>query len=612
MGTATTATHRAARPAEGTLVAHFRRQVAEQPGAVAMYRHAGGRWQGTTWAQFGEQAHVLAAYLVGEGVPEHGHVAIWAGNRPEWHIASAAILSARARPVPIYLTLSADQAAYELGHSECIVAVVESAVQLEKVLSVADRLPALRRVVVLDSAELATTGIAVSWEAAKECGRALLDELGGGEVERRAAAVRPDDVATLVYTSGTTGPPKAVVATHRNVVAAVEALGPLVPARADDRVLSYLPLAHIVERLNSEFRQYVFGNPVWFASSLIALPGHLREVRPTFFFGVPRVWEKMADAMERQIAGSPAPRRLLARWAIAVGFDAVDRRQRGEALSRVRRLHLALADRLVLARARRSLGLDQAGMIASGAAPIATDILRLFHALGLEICEGYGMTENMASTSMNRRGHARIGTVGPPVPGVEVRIAEDGEILTRGEVVFAGYHKDPAATAAAVVDGWLHTGDIGSLDEDGYLRITDRKKDLIITAGGKNISPTNIETALEAHPLIASAVVIGDRRPHLTALLTLDGTAVRELTGDRPRDPTGDPAVLDAIRRHIEAVNSRLANVETVKRWTLLPREFTVGEELTPTFKVRRGVVAERYAAEIEAMYAAPQHSEAA
>jgi long-chain acyl-CoA synthetase len=377
-------------------------------------------------------------------------------------------------------------------------------------------------------------------------------------------------------------------------------------------VLSYLPLAHIVERLNSEFRQYVFGNAVWFASSLVAVPGHLREVRPTFFFGVPRVWEKMADAVERQIAGSPEPRRLLARRAIAVGLDAVDRRQRGEALSRLRRLRLALADRLVLARARRSLGLDRAGMITSGAAPIAAGTLRLFHALGLEICEGYGMTENMASTSMNRRGHARIGTVGPAVPGVEVRIAEDGEILMRGDVVFAGYHKDPAATAAAVVDGWLHTGDIGSLDEDGFLRITDRKKDLIITAGGKNISPTNIETALEAHPLIAGAVVIGDRRPHLTALLTLDGTAVRELTGGRSSDPAGDPAVVDVIRRHVEAVNARLANVETVKRWTVLPWEFTVGEELTPTFKVRRGVVAERYAAEIEAMYAAPRSSEAA
>jgi long-chain acyl-CoA synthetase len=333
----------------------------------------------------------------------------------------------------------------------------------------------------------------------------------------------------------------------------------------------------------------------------------VRDLRPTCFVGVPRVWEKMAVTIDTAIDAMPSSRRRLARWAIAVGEQAVDRGQRYERSSLTQRLRHRLADRLVLHRIREETGLDQAHTLITGAAPISPRVLRFFHGLGLEILEGYGMSENMTVTSVNRRGHARLGTVGQVIPGVELRIAADGEICMRGDVLFAGYYKDPAATAEAVVDGWLHTGDIGELDDDGYLRITDRKKDLIITAGGKNLSPANIEDALRSD-LIANPVVIGDRRPYVVALLTLDASGLAMFASRHGLRAKADellhhPILLDEVRRRVEAVNRNLANVEKVRRWLVLPREFTVGVELTPTFKVRRKVVAERFAAEIESLY---------
>jgi long-chain acyl-CoA synthetase len=588
---------RAAEPpaATSTLVEQFRRQLSERPDRPSLLLRAGGRWAPISWRQFGEAARRLSAWLVEEGVGEHGHVAIWSSNRPEWHIADMAVLCARCRPVPVYLTVSADQAAFVLGHSGAEVAVVESPATLERLLSVRDRLPALRRIVVLDAAEpVSADGLVISWEEALNRGQAVLDARSS-ELERRAASVESEDVATLIYTSGTTGPPKAVMLTHANVIAGVRAVMSLQPAYDDDRILSYLPLAHIAERLASEFRSYVIGNPTWF-TSIERLGEDLREVRPSVFFGVPRVWEKMAARILGEVERQPSGRRLLGRWAIATGERVADLRQAGRPVPARLGARHALADRLVLSKVRAALGFDRARVLASGAAPIAPEVLRFFLALGLEICEVYGLSETTGATTFNRPGHARFGTVGPALPGIEVRLAGDGEILVRGATVFAGYHRDPAATAEVMLDGWFATGDVGELDAEGNLRITDRKKDLIITAGGKNISPSNIETALKNHALIANAVVIGDRRPYLSALITVDPVeaAARDLSA---------AAVRDAVAAHVEAVNAGLANVERVRRWTLLDHDFSVGDELTPTMKVRRKVVAERYAAEIEANY---------
>jgi len=574
-----------------------------------MYFRAGGRWAPITWGQFGQAARRITAYLVDEGVAEHDHVAVWSGNRPEWHIADVAILAGRMRPVPLYLTVSAEQAGYILGHSGARVAVVEACEQLDRLLRERDRLPSLQRVVVIEGLDGSSDdGFVIPWALAMQRGEAALG-LCAAEVDRRARAVGLDDVATLVYTSGTTGPPKAVVLTHRNITSAISSLSQIAAAEADDRILSYLPLAHIAERMASEFRQYVFGNATWFSSGPQNLASELGEVRPTMFFGVPRVWEKMAARIRAGLDEAGGLRGHLGRWAVRTGETVARARGIGREPGPLLRARYRLADRLVLRRVRSALGLDQARYVASGAAPIAADVLRLFAALGLEVLEIYGQTENCGLTSVNRPGHSRIGTVGPPAPDVDVRLDGDGEILVRSGAVFAGYHGDEQATAATLEDGWLRTGDIGSLDADGYLRVIDRKKDLIITSGGKNIAPGGIENALREHRLVEQAVVIGDRRPFVTALLTLDADELMAVAAENnlPADPATlrDSAVVQAaLQAHVDAVNRRLSQVESVKRWTVLPRGFAIGEELTPTLKVRRRIVEERYAAEIDALYA--------
>jgi long-chain acyl-CoA synthetase len=596
-------------PPGSNLVQRLRAQMETRPDAVAFQEWNGKGWSPITFRRYREIAQAITAFLVEEGVPVGGHVAIWSGNRPQWLMADAGILAGRARPVPVYLTLSAEQGAYVLGHSEALVAFVEDEKVLAKVLSVRDRLPALRRVVVFSGPGVSSAdGFVLPWEMALARGEALIAK-HVGEMDKRFQEIAPDDVASLVYTSGTTGPPKAVMLTHRNTNAAIDALTSVIPCSADDRVLSYLPLAHIVERLNSEFRQYLYGNVVYFLPSADMLVPILRDVRPTTFFGVPRVWEKMAQAVQHELDHTTGLKGSVARWAVRVGTRAVDRTQRGRGLGPVLGLEHRLADRLVLAKLREALGLEQAIMSISGAAPIATEVLYFFHSIGVEICEGYGMTENCAVTTLNHLGQARIGTVGPPLPGTEVRIADDGEVLVHSDTVFPGYYKDPVATAETVVDGWLRTGDIGELTADGFLRITDRKKELIITAGGKNIAPSNIEMALKQHPLVSNAVVIGDRRPFISALFTLNTAEAEAFAKSHAAEVSTvelhqHPAIQQELHRHVEAVNERLANVEKVRRFRVLRNDFTIGEELTPTYKVRRKIVAERYADEIESNYA--------
>ncbi len=593
-----------------TLVHHLLAQVRSRADRPALHTRAGDRWISITWAQFGDAARRIASFLLEEGVQLGDHLAIWSNNRAEWHMADAGILLIRARPVPVYQTLTGEQAAYMLGHSESVVLFVENERLLEHVLQQRDRLPRLRRVVVLEAGEDGTSArddLLVSWQEALSRGEEQMPR-NAADIDRRAAEASIDDVVTLIYTSGTTGPPKAVMLTHRNIAACDDGLADLVEVGPDDRVLSYLPLAHIAERMVSEFRSYRYGNATWFLDGLPNLGPRLREVRPTHFFGVPRVWEKMATAVRREIESGSPPRRLLARWALRTGRQVSELQERGEPIPESLLRRHRVADSLVLSRLRHALGFDDVRILASGAAPIDPEVLRFFLSMGLEICEVYGQSEDAGVTSFNRPGRVRVGTVGEVFPGNEVRIAEDGEILVRGPVVFPGYLHDPGATAEVLVGGWLHTGDVGRLDADGYLTVTDRKKDLVITAGGKNIAPANIETALVAHPLVGHAVAIGDRRPYMTALLTLDADEAPLFAAGRgwPADPAqlaAHPGVREELQRHVDAVNTTLGHVEQVKRFTVLPRDFTPGEELTPTMKVRRKVVGEMYAAEIEGLY---------
>ena len=596
------------RAAPPTLVDHLLAQVRGRADMPAMYTRSGERWLPITWGQFGNGARRVASYLVYQGIRPGDHVAIWAGNRAEWHTADAAVLLIRGCPVPVYQTLSAEQAQFVLHHSETRVAFVENEAILARVLQQRDQLSHLERVVVMDGLEQPSPdGFVVPWERALAAGEESLAR-NSDTIDRRAAETRMDDVVTLIYTSGTTGPPKAVMLTNDNVAACAAGLEGVVEVGATDRVLSYLPLAHIAERMVSEFRSYKYGNATWFLDGLPNLGARLREVRPTHFFGVPRVWEKMAAQIRKQIEASSPPKRVLAHWALRTGRHVSDLKERGEPVPQRLQRRLDRADRLVLSKLRSAVGFDDVRILASGAAPIDPEVLRFFRSMGLEICEVYGQSENTGATTINRPGRTRIGTVGEPYPGTEVRIAEDGEILVRGAVVFPGYLKDREATEAALVDGWLQTGDVGEFDSDGYLRITDRKKDLIITAGGKNISPANIENALASHPLVGNAVAVGDRRPYMTALLVLDPDEAAVIATKRgwPRDPAAlasSPAVNAELQAHVDSVNSRLSHVEQVKRFVILPGVFTPGEELTPTLKVRRSVVAEKYAKEIDRLY---------
>jgi long-chain acyl-CoA synthetase len=591
-----------------TLVHHLLAQVRGRADLPALYTRAGERWVAITWGQFGEGARRIASFLVSEGIGAGEHVAIWADNRAEWHTADAAILLIRACPVPVYQTLSAEQAQYVLNHSESRVVFVENEALLARVLEQRDQLRHLRRVVVMDGVENPSPdGFVVPWQVALASGQERLP-VNGNVIDDRASQTGLDDVVTLIYTSGTTGPPKAVMLTHRNIAASADGLAGIVEVGAADRVLSYLPLAHIAERMVSEFRSYRYGNATWFLDGLPNLGKRLREVRPTHFFGVPRVWEKMAARVAKEIDSSAPPQRALTRWAIRTGRRVSDLRERDQAVpSGLRRRH-RIADKLVLSKLRAVLGFDDVRILASGAAPIDPEVLRFFRSIGLEISEVYGQSENTGVTTLNRPGRTRVGTVGEVFPGNEVRIADDGEILVRGGVVFPGYLHNREATEQTLVDGWLNTGDVGEFDADGYLKITDRKKDLIITAGGKNISPGNIETALNAHPLIGHAVAIGNRRPYMSALLTLDPEEAPAMASQRgwPAELerlAEHPAVRDELQAHVDAVNARLSHVEHVKRFAILARDFTPDEELTPTMKVKRKVVNEKYAGQIEAMY---------
>jgi len=589
MSTDTAAEPRRGESGEGTpatIVQNFARQVATRPGAPAMYFLAGERYTPISWSEFADGVRRLVSYLIGEGVAEQEHVAIWSANRPEWHLADVAILSARCRPVPVYLTLSADQARYVLGHSETRVVFVENEVLCGHVLQVRQELPTLKRVVVI-SGEVSDThdGFVMSWQDALSRGADAL-AASTAEADRRAASVTLDDVATLIYTSGTTGPPKAVLLTHANVAAASGGLDEFIDAGPDDRVLSYLPLAHIAERLSTEFRSYARGHPVWFCDSIGNLGKRLREVRPTMFFGVPRVWEKMAAQVQKGVDELPQPRRALARWALRTGATAFARNglEGGPPSGSLHKL----ADRMVLRKLRELLGFDEAKILASGAAPLSPDVISFFGSIGVRILEVYGQTEDTGTTTMNRPGRARLGTVGVPFRGVEIRIADDGEILVRGPIVMLGYFGNPAATAEVVRDGWFCTGDLGCRTPDGRVKITGRLKNMIATAAGKKIYPEEVEVHLANCPYILEVVVTGGRdargeREEVHAHVFPDIKSLEALA--RSSGAVCDDAFVEAtLRREVEARCQMLAPYKRVKRVIVRRQEFPK----TTTGKIRR------------------------
>ena len=579
--------------------------------APAMSWKRDGAWQTLSWREYRERVAEVAMGLAGLGVGKGDFVAIMATNRPEHVLADQGAVHAGTTPTSFYFTLAPEQIQYVAGHCEAKVAVLEDRDMLKRWQDIRDGLPGLQHLVVLDGAQDGDGPGVLGWDELVARGRDAL-AADRSAFEDLRGRVGPEDNATLLYTSGTTGPPKGVLLTHHNLLFECTALDRLTGLSPEGGSVSYLPLAHIAERVLSIYGPLTMRTHIWFCPEPTQAVEYVREARPTLFFGVPRVWEKVRAGIQAKLAAEEHERkRKIAQRAVETGLEVVRRTQRGEQVPFGLRARHAVLERLVLAKIRQAIGLDRCSFASSAASPLAVDVAEFFAALGLPLVEVYGMTETTGVATGNRPGKVKIGTVGPPLAGVEVRLADDGEVLVRGPVNTLGYFRQPEATAELIdSEGWLHTGDVGELDDDGYLKIVDRKKELIITSSGKNLSPANIEGLLKEHPIIGQVLVYGDDRPYVVALIVLDhelapGWAARNgLAGDDLAALAAHEQVLAEVQLAVEAANQRLARIEQVKRFEILPVEWTAeSEELTPTLKVRRRIVHAKYAERIEALY---------
>jgi long-chain acyl-CoA synthetase len=590
--------------------------AAERYGNMPAYsdRDAPGAWQTISWAEARELALQLAAAFTELGLQPGDKVALMLPNRLEHVLADFGVLHAGGVPVTFYATLAAEQIAFMAGNCDAKIAVIDGASELARWQEVLPQLPSLRKVIVRDAAVCPTEAPYLSWQEFAALGKQRL-AAEPGLVASRVAAIKADDPVTLLYTSGTTGNPKGVIITHANVLYEVEAGRVADLSRMHVTWVSYLPLAHIAERMFTLYLAICNATHTHFchdaASQLI---GTMGEVKPTAFFGVPRIFEKVMAGVQGLLAGEQdADRKAAVAAAMETGLAYVRSCQYGESTSPELAGKFAAAEEQVLRPIKSLLGLGEAEIVVSGAAPLPPEVGAFFGGLGVRIMDVYGMSETTGAFTTNTPGAFRLGTVGRPVPGIEVRIADDGEILTRGPLNTPGYLNLPEQTADLIdADGWLHTGDIGSVDDDGFVRVVDRKKELIITAGGENVSPAAVENLLVAHPLIGQALAYGDRRPYLVALLTLDsGVApawakAHGIEQASLAELAANDAVRAEVARAVADTNAKLARVQQIKYWELLPVEWTAeSEELTPTFKLKRRVVHAKYADVIDALYQA-------
>ena len=553
-----------------------------------------------TYAELGTAVREIAGGLAALGVEPGDRVAILASTRPEWTLVDYGALAAGATVVPIYATNSPEECAYVLRHSGSRAVVCEDGGQLAKVQRVRAECPLLEAIVLIEGSADGAVGLAELRRAGRDAERDL--------VERRLAGVAPGDPATIVYTSGTTGPPKGCVTTHANLLATAAAYEHDLELSGDLSMYLYLPLAHSLARIAQAVALRVGGTLAFWGGDPKRIVDEVAEAAPTHFPSVPRVYEKIHTAVLAQVAGQGRVRRAVFAWALEQGRRRRIQERAGAVPGPLDRARHAVADRLALSKVRGVFG-GRLQLAMTGAAPIGRDILEFFDACGVPILEGYGMTESCAAGTLNTPLAARLGTVGRPLSGTEVAIASDGEVLMRGPHVFAGYYRDDAATAETVRDGWLHSGDLGELDPDGFLKITGRKKDLIITSSGKNISPDLIESMLRETRWISQAVVHGDRRPYLVALLTLDPDELPSLAAEAgvPADPARvatDARVREIVQRDVDAVNARLARIEQIKRFAILDHDLSqAAGELTPTLKVKRAAVQLVYGDRFQALY---------
>ena len=578
----------------------LRRTAANHPEIVAVRTNDDS--VSLTWAELLRRVEAVAGGLAKLGVSRGDTFAIMLGNRPEFHVVDLAVAMLGATPFSIYLTYPAAEIQYLIGDAASKLAIVEQA-HATAMLEARNRLPGLEHVIVVDGDAPENTLSLADVEASNP----------DFDAARDVADVGPDDFVTLIYTSGTTGPPKGVQLSHRNVMAGTQAVEQVIRFDPGAKVISWLPAAHIAERMAHHYIPVVYAGTITCCPNPRDVLSYLPQVRPTWFFAVPRIWEKLKAGLETMQAAQPEERRRPVQDALEASLERVRLRQRGKPVPQALEAKVAQADEQIFSKLREMLGLDQAISVNVGAAPTPVGVLEFFHALGIELGELWGMSETCGVGTCNRPGEVRIGTVGPAEPGVEIKIADDGELLVRGDCVMSGYRNAPDKTAEAIdSDGWLHTGDIGLLDDDGFLRIVDRKKEIIINAAGKNMSPANIEATIKSSsPLIGQAVCIGDGRRYNTALIVLDVDFAPHWATQQGLEATAleelahADEVIAAVGSAIEEANEHLARVEQIKTFTVVPGDWLPGgDELTPTMKLKRRPIEAKYEAEIDAMYA--------
>jgi long-chain acyl-CoA synthetase len=588
--------------AGSTTIADLLPNAAERfgPKPAVMFKDDDGNWVTRTYSEVADTVRNLSLGLIALGIEKGEVVSILANTRPEWTYLDFAALTAGAVVAPIYQTNSPEECRYVLTDSDAKVVVVEDEEQMEKIRAVRDQCPQLEQVVRMTG----SSDDAISMQDLAARG----SELAESEWEQRWRSVTPDDICTFIYTSGTTGPPKGCVISHGNYRSMLDMINAVHVIEEEELTYLFLPLAHSFAVL-VQFGSFDLGATLaYWERDPLKIAANLVEVRPTYFPSVPRIFEKVYTAATAKAEAAGGLTKLLFDWAIRVGHKVRELERQGRQPGPLLRWQYKVADRQVLSKIRALFG-GRLRLAVSGAAPINPDILRFFEAAGVLVLEGWGMTETSTAATISTPDDYKIGTIGKPFPGCEVKIADDGEILVRGPNVFQGYYKNPEATGEALVDGWLHTGDIGEIDEDGYLKITGRKKDIIITAGGKNITPANLEAEIKQHPLVSQCVVIGDRRPYLVALVTLDPDEAVTYAKQHglPEDPealASNEKVKAEIEAHVEQINKKFARVEQVKKIRILPHDLSQARgELTPTLKVKRAAVTSQYEREIEELY---------
>ena len=604
---------------ERTITDVFWRRVAESPDKAAILHKPQDKVEFVpfTWKEYGETVERLSAALQKNGLEPGDKAAILSPNRPHWSWADIAILSSGAVTIPVYATLSDVEVQYILNHSDSKALFLSNEHQLSKVIAKKEDIPSkLEFIVMMDGpAPEGDLGVRViEWESFLKEGEEHLKTSKEDIVSRRQS-IEPDALATIVYTSGTTGVPKGAMILHKNIFAVMESMSSLIDFNPDDIALSFLPLSHVYERVGGQFLTIYNGVQFAYAESMEQVAVNLTEVKPTLLNAVPRFYEKAYARIQSQIRQMPATRQAFIKWAISIGKRAT--RQRVEQniepniIEQIVRAELRIAERLVFRKIRDRFG-GRLRMMTSGAAPLSNDVHIFFEAIGIPIVEGYGLTETCAPLACNTPTDIRFKTVGKPLPGLEVKIAKDGELLVKGATVFNGYYKDPDSTAAAFDGEWFKTGDIANIDADGYIQITDRKKDIIITAGGKHIAPQFIENLFKSEPLIAHVLAYGDRRKYLTGLVTLNPEALEKfavknkLNYESFEKCSQLPKVRAEIEKIVQEKNRSLAGYQRIKKFIILDREFTIeNNDLTPTMKLKRKTVTEKFKSVLDSMYEA-------